>query len=342
MIRFERRGELAHVSRSRAGLRAAVAVCAVTVASGLSGIAAPLEEGETDALVRAPGVQAFSAETIAPGVHVFRPNSPSWDRTNSVVIERDDGLLVVDAQPTPASARALLASIEATVPGSIRYLVFSHPHVAATGGARAFPEGTLRIASRGFRDAVLDREFDYLAELGGHAELRDLDAIRPFPTLVLFARTRLEDARNPVVLQPVPHAHSPGDLTVLLPESGIAVAGDVAYTTASLYAGDAEIKGWVAQLNNLINMSPRAVVPSRGETLDLPGVKRCRDGIAWVRNEVLTAFSDGVPGDEVVDHVMRSGRASRFFEPRARDVLHDLVSRSVEEEREKRRRSGLE
>src|SRR5204863_941660 len=67
---------------------------------------------------------------VAPGVHLFQ-TQPYGDvglDGNSVAIVGDDGVLVFDANGTPAAARAVLAEIRKLTKLPVRYLVYSHWH----------------------------------------------------------------------------------------------------------------------------------------------------------------------------------------------------------------------
>lgn len=82
---------------------------------------------------------------VVPGVHLFR-TAPYGDvglDGNSVAIVGDDGVLVFDANGTPAAARAVLAEIRRVTPKPVRWLVLSHWHwdhwYGAEIYARAFP-----------------------------------------------------------------------------------------------------------------------------------------------------------------------------------------------------------
>src|SRR5437773_9358124 len=70
----------------------------------------------------------FDVETLAAGIHVYRNATAGLAGANSLVVERADGVLVVDAQPTPAAAKALLGAIAADVKKPVRYLILTHPH----------------------------------------------------------------------------------------------------------------------------------------------------------------------------------------------------------------------
>ncbi len=326
--------------RSRAPLPVSAAACVALVASSA------LAQGPLPpALPSAPppgDASAFETQDLAPGVILFRPSQRGPAHTNSLVVERDDGLLVVDAQPSEAAARDLLAAIASKSAAAIRFLVLTHPHAAAAGGARAFPDSALRIASRGFRDAVADPAFDFDADLAARGAL-PVPPPRPRPTLVLFGRTRLEDPRNPVVLMPLPPAHTPGDLLVMLPDVGVVEAGGLPFPDRNPYAVDADVAGWLAQLNQLIGIAPRWIAGLEGPPQNPAELASQRDTLAWIRNAVDDAFADRVAPETITDTVLAAPGAARRLDLGARpSFARGLVERVVEEARARRRAIGLE
>jgi glyoxylase-like metal-dependent hydrolase (beta-lactamase superfamily II) len=79
---------------------------------------------------------------VAPGVHLFQ-TQPYGDvglDGNSVAIIGDDGVLVFDANGTPAAARAVLASIRKLTKQPVRYLVYSHWHWDHWYGAEVYAD----------------------------------------------------------------------------------------------------------------------------------------------------------------------------------------------------------
>ena len=79
---------------------------------------------------------------VAPGVHLFQ-TQPYGDvglDGNSVAIIGDDGVLVFDANGTPAAARAVLAAIRRLTKLPVRYLVYSHWHWDHWYGAEVYAE----------------------------------------------------------------------------------------------------------------------------------------------------------------------------------------------------------
>jgi cyclase len=79
---------------------------------------------------------------VAPGIHLFQ-TAPYGDvglDGNSVAIVSDEGVLVFDANGTPAAARAVLAEIRKLTVQPVRYLVLSHWHWDHWYGAEVYAE----------------------------------------------------------------------------------------------------------------------------------------------------------------------------------------------------------
>ena len=261
---------------------------APAVALALCWSFAAAEESQT-----APGT--FRVEKLADGVSLFLPPDGRVDLTNAVVVERGDGLLVVNAQPSPAAAELFLADLarHSTLP--VRYLVLPHPHADAAGGASSFPRDTLVIATDVCRDAMRDPAFDFAAEARRRSAVPAAWTAPPrrLPTLVLHARTRLDDEKVPVELLPLAQAHTDGDLLVQLPVQNVISGGSIVFADRNPYAGDGHIGGWLAALNNIAKTSPAAVVPLRGRVLDAREIRVLRDCFAWLRGHVDLGFIDG-------------------------------------------------
>jgi cyclase len=288
---------------------------------------------------------SFQLEELAEGVLLFLPNQGRPDLTNSLVVVRDDGLLVIDAQPTPQAAGAFLADLESVLGQKPRYLVLSHPHSEAAGGASAFPESTLVIATNGLSEALADPDFNFGAEQrqrsGKGARWQEPPRVQP--TLVLFHRARLEDPARPVELLPLPPAHTRGDLIVQLPEQQIIYAGAVLDLARNPYAAHANVGGWLTALNNIVKNRPAIVVPLYGPASPLLEVRLQRDGFAWLRGQVDLAFVNGLKAPEITASVLEvEGLGERFDAAADPSFLRGLIDQTVAEAVEQRRKRGIE
>jgi glyoxylase-like metal-dependent hydrolase (beta-lactamase superfamily II) len=284
---------------------------------------------------------AFVSEPLAENVFLLRPRVPSIERTNSLLALREDGPLVIDAQPTAAGARELLAAVAALDSRPVRFLLLSHPHVESVGGASAFPETTVVIASGGCRRALEDKAFDPGAELRAAAPSPEkwvAPALR-LPVVVPDGPMTLADGRVPVTVYPIGQAHSAGDMIAQLPH-GIVYVGALVSMDSNPYASDGDLTGWIVALNQLARMNAEILVPLRGPRGTAADLSHFRDGMAWVRGQVEAGLREGVPWEGIPDFVEQSHRFAEFYGQAASPSFHRLlvekVLREADEERTKR------
>jgi cyclase len=287
----------------------------------------------------------FRVERLADGVWLFRPVETRVELTNSVVVERDDGLLVAGAQPTPAAARELLAAIPGTTPKPVRYLVLLSPHAEAAGGASAFPESVLVTGTAECATALGDPAFDF----GAEARLRWsgpgpwTDPPRVEPTLAISFRAHLADAKNPVNLLAVVHAHTPGDMMVQLPEERILVMGALLSVDRNPHAGAARVGNWLGVLNRVSRDAPSVLVPLRGPAGGIVELRRFRDSLAWLRGQVDRWFVEGIAAERIPDQILGSSETADRFDIAAEpNFLRGLIDQTVAEAHEQRRKRGME
>ena len=277
----------------------------------------------------------FVVDELLEGVWLFRVPATSATYTNSLVIERDAGLLVVESQPSPAAARRLIEAIHEVSPKPIRYLVLSHPHVESTGGASAFPESTLVIASAITHDALADDARDLAADIPLRASVPEAWVAPPrvLPQLLVGGTTVLADGRQRLELLGVAKGHYPGSLILRIEEPALYYIGAMATTDRNPHA-DAEftdVGAWGLWLNSLLFAQPKTIVPLRGETLDVPALRVFRDSLAWLISRVDYAHVERIPVDEAVDFTLNSEGLDKHFDVDAKpSFLRGMIQRLVD------------
>ena len=284
---------------------------------------------------------AFDVTELAHGVTLFTAASPGSKAPNSLVVERKDGLLVVDAQPTVEGGRALVAAIAKVSKQPIRYLVLTHPHADAAGGAGAFPAGTLVVSTPAARDRLADPAYDFAGEM----RLRAPDAaapIRPTPVLLSDGPFTLDDPDRRVVVYPLPRAHCEGNLWVEIPQAGILAVGDLVVVDRNPYAADASINQWIALLNDLARTEGTKIVPLAGPPVDAAVVRQMRDAFAWTRSRINKGFIDLDPPDQIVERALADPKTATWFDLEARpSFVRTVFDRAYEEAVEERRKRGI-
>ena len=260
----------------------------------------------------------FVVDELLDGVWLFRAPEHPASHTNSLVIERDAGLLVVESQPSPVAARELLKAIGEVSTKPVQYLLFTHAHVESTGGASAFPESTLVISSLITHDALDDGARD----LSEETRLRAADPEawvappRVRPDMLISSSTRLVDGKHVVELLPLHGGHCPGSLIVRIEAEGFYYVGSTIATDRNPFAdvGHSDIRAWVNSLNSLSLLRPKIVVPLRGEGIDADALRRFRDSLTWVVGQVENAFIERIPVDEVLPFAMDSPLLGEYFD----------------------------
>ena len=286
---------------------------------------------------------AYGVDRLADGVWLLRPAHASAERTNSLVVERDDGLLVVESQPSPQAALELLGVIATISEKPVRYLVLSHAHAESTGGASAFPAETLVIGSVATHEALSDPDSDLGAEVRARSGADWTPPPRRLPTLVVSSSTTLADSRNAAELLPIAQSHAPGVVSVHLEAHGLEYYGPVVFPDRNPYAADADVTAWIGVLNGIARRSPQRIVPLRGEPIDANALRRLRDSLAWALGQVENAFIEQVPSEEISAFAMDSPALTRYFDVAAepsfvRTVFDQLTAEIVTA----RRRRGIQ
>jgi glyoxylase-like metal-dependent hydrolase (beta-lactamase superfamily II) len=189
---------------------------------------------------------------------------------NSGVVIGDDGVMVVDAQATPAMAADVIRHIRTVTDKPIKYVVLSHYHAVRVLGASAYQAGEI-IASQATYEMIKERgKEDMASEIGRFPRLfRGAEAIRglTWPTLTFDRELTLWMGKLEVRLIHVGAGHTRGDTIVWLPSQKVLFSGDLVEYNAGIYTGDAHLRDWPDSLEKLRALRPERLVPGRGPAL---------------------------------------------------------------------------
>jgi glyoxylase-like metal-dependent hydrolase (beta-lactamase superfamily II) len=231
---------------------------------------------------------------LARGVYAFTAEGDP----NSGVVVGDDGVLVLDAQATPAQARRVIERVRQVTDRPITHLVLSHYHAVRVMGASAYGTRTV-VASQGTYDLIVERgEADLASEVGRFPRLFEDVASVPgltWPTVVFDGRLTLFLGRRRVELLHLGRGHTAGDIVAWLPEERVCLAGDLVEAGATPYCGDAQLADWPATLDALAGLGATSMVPGRGAALT--GAGEVADAIAGTRafvGDLLAIAREGV------------------------------------------------
>jgi glyoxylase-like metal-dependent hydrolase (beta-lactamase superfamily II) len=190
---------------------------------------------------------------------------------NSGVVIGDDGVIVVDAQATPAMAEDVIRHIRTVTDKPIKYLILSHYHAVRVLGASAYRAREI-IASQATYEMIKERgKEDMASEIGRFPRLfRGAEAIPglTWPSLTFDRELTIWMGSLEVKLIHVGAGHTRGDTVVWLPSQKVLFSGDLVEFNAGIYTGDAHLQEWPASLERLRALRPEKLVPGRGPALE--------------------------------------------------------------------------
>lgn len=306
-------------------------------------------------LLPAQGVPAPTVRDLGRGIYLFQtsPYSDVGLDGNSVAIVGRDGVLVFDANGTPAAAESVLVAIRRITPLPVRWLVLSHWHwdhwYGAEVYARAFP-GLEIIAHERTKalmagPAIVFNQPGLDAQLPGHitaverrlAQLRQaqdsaaprvarhLEADRFFlaqkravqhtlPTRTLTDSLAIDLGGRRVVVRHVDRAITPGDVFLHLPDERVVVSGDLLINPIT-FALFCYPSGWMRTLDTIAALDAALLVPGHGEPMRDASLLRATKALL-AREHALARglLSRGVPVAGAKDSVLADAEVQRLRE----------------------------
>lgn len=241
-------------------------------------------------------------KTVADGVW-FRLGDETDGQSNNVVIEMEDGLLVVDAN-VPNGARQLLEEVAKVSSKPVKWVFDTHHHgdhiygnaVFTRAGAKTFAfQPVLDELSRDepelWRRTVMHR---YDVSLLGLSDPEPPQETWDEPMHVI------EDGRRRVELYQFGWGHSRGDGWVYLPEEKILATGDAATSCACNNPSDANFGSWPETIGRAMELGAETVLPGHGEAGGPEILAGQKTFLEFVRNTGRHAAAAGEPLSKLV------------------------------------------
>ena len=203
--------------------------------------------------------QVFSVKVVTPAGDQF------W--TNSIVIEGNHEVMLVDAQLTKTNAEKVLQDIKATnKPLSIIYV--THEHADHFLGLEVFHEAypTARILAN---SNVVDRIYKVYQEkidkwkgiLGSAATSHIVSISKYDDNSIRFENSKIEIFKNV-------QGDTDENTMLWLPGQKTLIAGDVVFNDLHVYTAETDMrarKRWLDTLNMIRELKPAAVIPGHSK-----------------------------------------------------------------------------
>lgn len=270
---------------------------------------------------------------VAPGIHV----AVGYGLANSILIEGENGVIVVDTLESVDAARRVKAEFDRITRKPVKAVVYTHYHSDHVNGAAVFAgEGSPEIISH----AETDHQIDLLLGLTAPAiytrSMRQFGALLPKGMVVNDGigphldftrdtaigllrptRTFTGDTTMTIAGVTLQFVHAPGEtedqIFVWLPERKVLLAADNFYKSfPNLYTirGTAyrDLRLWVASLDRMRELGAEFMIPSH--TRPVAGADEIRrrltnyrDAIQFVHDQTVRLMNQGLTPDQIVEKI---------------------------------------
>ncbi|MBI9076544.1 MAG: MBL fold metallo-hydrolase [Desulfatibacillum sp.] len=256
---------------------------------------------------------------------------------NSIMIEGDDGLIIVDTMESLQEAREVLAEFRKISNKPIKAIIYTHNHTDHIFGAQAFAEGGQpAVYAHESLEYYVNRLVNKMKPIIGARSMRmfgnfldpeglENDGIGPFlgigpdrelgfvkPTVTF--RDTMEIEISGVKMELI---HAPGEtndaIYVWMAGPQILLTGDNLYRSfPNLYTIRGtpyrSIKSWYQSVDMIRDIKPEFLVPSHGQPISGKDniyaiATDYRDAIQYVHDQGIRCINMGMTPDEMVEYV---------------------------------------
>jgi glyoxylase-like metal-dependent hydrolase (beta-lactamase superfamily II) len=201
---------------------------------------------------------------------------------NSTFLVSDQGILVVDTGLNAQEGRKLLDEIRKISQAPVRWIVNTHYHPDHRGGNSVVGPDAVIISAAFTRSQLVDLEYrDAVNETVGQNGI------------LLYA-----GGHEVRIYHPGP-AHTRGDLVVYFPDQQAIATGDLFLTNSCPAMDDGDMENWISALDRMLALPLQHVVPGHFELATKSELRRFRNYLADLRDQVARMHRNRVSLDRV-------------------------------------------
>jgi cyclase len=207
---------------------------------------------------------------------------------NTGIIIGKDGVIVVDAKTTPASAKEVLAEIAKLTPKPVTTVMITHSDGDHVNSLAAFPTGLTIISQEGCKK-----------EMEASAGARNTAPQDHLPTKTIDKKESLTINGVRFTLLNFGPAHTSGDLIVFLPDEKVVFTGDLVVTNQPdpypiIHLNKhGSSQGWVQNMRGITALKADKFVPGHGDLQTKANLQKMLDSAQNRREEIKKMVAQG-------------------------------------------------
>jgi len=212
---------------------------------------------------------------------------------NLGVLIGSEGTLLIDNQFAPLSNK-INGAIKTLSPGEIKFAINTHIHGDHTGGNDNFRRmGAVLVAHDNVRERMVKEQVN--PRTNRTTPPRDKDA---WPLVTFADKVNFHLNGEDVILHHFDKGHTDGDVIVQFKNANVVHTGDAfvryGYPYIDLSNGGS-VNGFINTLDKVLALidDNTKVIPGHGEIATKADVKKLRDGMADIRDQVAAALKKG-------------------------------------------------
>jgi len=226
---------------------------------------------------------------------------------NAMVIVTNQGVVLVDTGNNQPDTRDIAAKIKTVTDQPVRWVVISQYHGDHFGGSPYFtPPATLIVHDRVARELREMKPYQIKSWRKRFPErTRALEGLAPANMMMSIPdRMTLELGGKRIELIYVDDTYNIGDLAVWLPDVGVLHGSFAAYKDRHPdirpdYSHGTTVT-MLKQLEALLALKPRVVVPSHGPLSDMRDLQNMVDYVLLARQKVRVMMDKGTPLPDII------------------------------------------
>lgn len=231
-----------------------------------------------------PGVWSAIGATAPPGY------DNSGHNNNLSFIVTGDGVIVVNSGAAPILAEALHAEIKAVTDQPVRLVINENGQGhAMLGNSYWIAQGVPILAHEDAAHEFEARSWQLLEGMKAYNRDKAEGAEIAMPTETFGDRRDIKMGDMQIEVLHLGPAHSPGDISVWLPEQRLVIAGDIAFHERMLpIFDDTDTAAWLDTWENAFEpLGALYVIPGHGHPTNMAQVRRyTHDYLADLRGKI--------------------------------------------------------